>query len=376
MNMLIRIRQLLAAPVFDDEEKTRTARVLNAVLLTLLVTAVLTVILIVMSLLYGPPIEFSSAFTLLAGVVLAVAIGGLLILARRGYVRLTSIVLLSLLWLFMTAWICGVSGIASDSSPLEYALIIVLAGLLLGGRGAVVFTLISALAVAGAFYIEISGLIKIAHDDAVIMDMVLTAVPVILVGLLLRYAVNSLIEALRRARKNELAQAEANRELQAVRMSLEQRVTERTQELAEMVKVQQHLLDDQQHLLETIQEMSTPVVPVMKGIIVLPLVGTIDSRRAEHVVEALLAGIQAHRARVALMDITGVPVVDTAVAQLLLQAAAAARLLGTEVVLVGIRPEVAQTIVGLGVDLSEITTRADLQSGVEYAQRALRVRGA
>ena len=376
MNMLIRIRQLLAAPVFDNEDQTRTARLLNTILLALLAAAVLTVVSILIYLPYGPPVEISSMFTLLAGIVLVVAIGGLLLLTRRGYVRLTSSVLLFLLWLVMTAWICGVSGIASDSSPIQYALIIVLAGLLLGGRGAVVFTLISALAVAVAFYAEVSGLVWIAHDAAGAMDLVLTAVPIVLMGLLLRYAVNSLIEALRRARKNELAQTEANRELQAIRTSLEQRVTERTQELAEMVKVQQGLLDDQQQLLEMIQEMSTPVVPVMKGIIVLPLVGAIDSRRAEHVVEALLTGIQAHRARVALVDITGVPVVDTAVAQLLLQAAAAARLLGTEAVLVGIRPEVAQTIVGLGVDLSEITTRADLQSGVEYAQRALRVRGA
>jgi rsbT co-antagonist protein RsbR len=131
------------------------------------------------------------------------------------------------------------------------------------------------------------------------------------------------------------------------------------------------MVTTQQRLLETIQEMSVPVVPVMEGIIVLPLVGTIDSKRAGRVVEALLAGIGAHRAQVALVDITGVPVVDTQVAQLLMEATTAARLLGTQVVLVGIRPEVAQTIVGLGIDLAEIVTRADLQGGVEYAQQTL-----
>ena len=144
---------------------------------------------------------------------------------------------------------------------------------------------------------------------------------------------------------------------------------ERTRELAKVVEDQQRFLGTQQGLLDMIREMATPVVPVMEGVIVLPLVGTIDSQRAEDVVEALLAGIEVYKARVALVDITGVPVVDTAVAQLLLQATSAARLLGTQVVLVGIRPEVAQTIVGLGIDLSEIATRADLQSGVEYAQR-------
>jgi rsbT co-antagonist protein RsbR len=152
-------------------------------------------------------------------------------------------------------------------------------------------------------------------------------------------------------------------EIEEHAQTLEQRVEKRTQALGEMVRTQQRLL-------ETIREMSVPVVPIMVGVIVLPLVGTIDSERAGRVVEALLEGIEAHRARVALVDITGVPVVDTQVAHLLLEATTAARLLGTQVVLVGIRPEVAQTIVGLGIDLSEIVTRADLQSGVEYALRA------
>lgn len=144
--------------------------------------------------------------------------------------------------------------------------------------------------------------------------------------------------------------------------TLEQRVAERTQALAELV-------DTQQRLLEMIRETSAPVVPILPGVIVLPLVGVVDSQRAGRIVDALLAGITTHRAQVALIDVTGVPVVDTSVAQLLLQAAAAARLLGAQTVLVGIRPEVAQTVVGLGIDLSAIVARADLQSGVEYAQR-------
>lgn len=129
----------------------------------------------------------------------------------------------------------------------------------------------------------------------------------------------------------------------------------------------QRTLDTQAQLVETIHQLSTPVVPLMEGIIFLPLVGHIDSDRARQTVERLLVGVQEHRARIVIVDITGVPVVDTMVAQALVQAAQAVHLLGAEGVLVGIMPEVAQTMVGLGIDLTALVTRADLQSGLEYA---------
>ncbi len=131
----------------------------------------------------------------------------------------------------------------------------------------------------------------------------------------------------------------------------------------------------QDRLLQTIQEMATPVVPVHQGVLVMPLVGIIDSPRARGIIETLLAAIERQRARVVILDITGVPMVDTSVAQALLQAAQAARLLGAEAVLVGITPAVAETIVSLGVDLAELVTRADLQSGVAYAVERLGTRG-
>jgi rsbT co-antagonist protein RsbR len=100
---------------------------------------------------------------------------------------------------------------------------------------------------------------------------------------------------------------------------------------------------------------------------VMPLIGAIDSRRAQQVLETLLEGISSTRAAIAILDITGVPVVDTQVANTLLRAAHTARLLGTQVILTGIRPEVAQTLVGLGADLSSIITYASLQRGIAYA---------
>ncbi len=171
-------------------------------------------------------------------------------------------------------------------------------------------------------------------------------------------------------------------QLQQNVQGLEQRVTERTVELQQALDTQnetlqelQESIDAREALEQTIQGLSSPVLPVLDGVLVMPLIGVIDSERATLLVTALLSAIEQHDARIVLMDVTGVPIIDTQVARVLLQAADAARLLGAEPILVGIRPELAQTIVGLGLDLSRLKTQADLQSGIRYAtqQQALRV---
>jgi rsbT co-antagonist protein RsbR len=116
-----------------------------------------------------------------------------------------------------------------------------------------------------------------------------------------------------------------------------------------------------------IRELSTPIIPLYQGVLALPLVGSIDSHRAGQIMESLLVGISEQQADVVIIDITGVPVVDTSVANYLLQSARAARLLGTQIILVGISAEVAQTITQLGADLSGITTLANLALGIQYA---------
>jgi rsbT co-antagonist protein RsbR len=131
----------------------------------------------------------------------------------------------------------------------------------------------------------------------------------------------------------------------------------------------QETTETQSALLSLVQDLATPVVPLLRGVLLMPLVGSIDSGRGGQILERLLQVVEQQQARVVLVDITGVPVVDTSVAQILLQSVQAVRFLGGEAVLVGIRPEVAQTLVSLGVDLSGITTRADLQGGVSYAIR-------
>ena len=116
-----------------------------------------------------------------------------------------------------------------------------------------------------------------------------------------------------------------------------------------------------------IRELSTPIMPLYHGILALPLVGAFDAHRAGQVMETLLSGISQQQADVVIIDITGVPMVDTNVANYLLMAARAARLLGAQIILVGISAEIAQTLVQLGADLTGMATRANLQSGIEYA---------
>lgn len=116
-----------------------------------------------------------------------------------------------------------------------------------------------------------------------------------------------------------------------------------------------------------LQELSASLIPVFDKISVMPLVGTIDTERAKLIMENLLEGVVRQRAEVVLLDITGVPVVDTMVAHHIIQAADAVRLVGAKCMLVGIRPEIAQTIVALGIELHDFTTTSTLRRGMQEA---------
>ena len=140
--------------------------------------------------------------------------------------------------------------------------------------------------------------------------------------------------------------------------------TEQIRNEQERVALHEQVIAAQQAAL---RELSTPIIPLTDDLVAMPLIGAIDSNRAQQVIETLLAGVANSRATTAILDITGVQVVDTQVANALLRAAQAVKLLGARVVLTGIRPEIAQTLVGLGLDLSGVTTRATLQSGIAFA---------
>lgn len=143
--------------------------------------------------------------------------------------------------------------------------------------------------------------------------------------------------------------------------------TQKEAELAE--QEQQFSLIEQQAV--QLKELSSPILSLSDDTMVMPLVGVIDSRRIQHIMEHLLMSVSKYQASIIIIDITGVPIVDDRVADDLLRVSQAVRLLGAEVVLTGIRPEVAQILVSLNIDLSQITTRGTLRDGISYALTSL-----
>jgi rsbT co-antagonist protein RsbR len=122
---------------------------------------------------------------------------------------------------------------------------------------------------------------------------------------------------------------------------------------------------------EAIRELSTPVLQVRERLLILPIIGVIDPQRARQLTEQLLRGIRTNRAKVVVIDITGVAAMDVTVANHLVQTVEASRLLGATVIVTGLSPEIAQTLVTIGVDLGKMNTVGDLQGGIEQAERLL-----
>jgi rsbT co-antagonist protein RsbR len=122
---------------------------------------------------------------------------------------------------------------------------------------------------------------------------------------------------------------------------------------------------------DSILELSTPVLQVRERLLILPIIGVLDSQRARQLTEQLLGGIRSHRAKVVVIDITGVPDVDEAVANSLVRTVDASRLMGAEVIITGLSSKIAQILVTIGVDLNKVHTVGDLQGGIEEAERRL-----
>ena len=134
------------------------------------------------------------------------------------------------------------------------------------------------------------------------------------------------------------------------------------------VRERERVIREQQ---EAIRELSTPVLQVRERLLILPIIGLIDPQRARQLTEQLLRGVRAHRARLVVIDITGVASLDGNVANHLVLTVEAARLLGAHVIVTGLSPEIANTLVNIGVDLGKMSTVGDLQGGIEEAERLL-----
>jgi len=165
--------------------------------------------------------------------------------------------------------------------------------------------------------------------------------------------------------------------LTAIETGINLLISDMGEEVRESTKKAEEL-EEKLNLIEqqrkAIEELSTPIIKIWERVLVLPLIGTLDTRRSQRLTEALLTDIAATQTKVTILDITGVPTVDSAVANHILKTVAAVQLLGAECVITGIRPEVAQTMVHLGVDLSGVETLSTLAEGLKWAFRSLSIR--
>jgi len=361
--MLTWFKQIIAPPVFEDEDQTRKAKLLNAMQLILLgIMVTITPVLLIL--------EPDDALTNLSILVpLIVSLFMLFYMLRRGYVEVSGIILVAMLWLIFTlnSWIYG--GIR-NSTHNSYFAIVAIASLLWGGRATLAWGGWCLLTTLGLYVAELNGLLApLPHYPPVeFSDWFLSVVVVGMVTLLLAVGANTLNQALRRTRQNEEILARRTAELAETNASLEAEAIQRQQAQEESERLQQQIIEAQR---ETLKELSTPIIPILDQIIVLPLIGSIDTMRAQDITRSLLTGISQHQAKVVILDVTGVSVVDTGVVNYLNKTIQAARLKGARTIVTGISDAVAETIVELGIDWSSIETLRDLQTGLLAALQSM-----
>jgi anti-anti-sigma regulatory factor len=230
--------------------------------------------------------------------------------------------------------------------------------------------------VLGLLIASVVGVIAIvppANREAINLNLALVHLTVLLVisAFIAFIGGLSLHRALREAENSRRQLEITNQQLADMNATLEARITERTTTLHQLVEEQRatatrlaESLQAQQQLNQMFMAVATPVIPVSNETLVIPLIGNIDDGRAHNLVTTALQALEEQQAHVLILDVTGVATVDTQVAGVFLQVARAARLMGTETILAGIRPELAQTLVSLGADLGNLRTTASLQTAL------------
>jgi anti-anti-sigma regulatory factor len=291
--------------------------------------------------------------SLVGGGICVVIAGAAYVLSRAGHARTGAILIVcgAILLALYSGYVRGTVTVAA----MLLVPGILFAGVAVGGHAGVIaavveFVLYIALTVA----LSLGWLPHAAQDLSPLTGLVLVGANLALLALVLWQTLRAQDSFLQRAEDRGRA--------------LEALANDKDRLVAEL----QAREETQRRLVETVRELGSPVIPLSTGIIAMPLIGAVDEERAHQVIGALLQGVAAHRARVAIVDITGVPVVDTAVAEALLRAGQGVRLLGAELVLTGIRAEVARLLVGLGLDLAGVVTQATLQEGLDYALQSER----
>jgi len=356
--MIDRIKRALVPPVLEDENQMRKAKLLNAMLLIILGGTLAGTIVLLL-------VDSTNALVNLSLIApIIVTAGALLYIVRQGHLYAASLSLSTMLLITVTLnnWIYdGVRGFST-----VYFVVIAVASLLLSERETLIFGALCLLVMVGLYAAEVTGARPFPTLSPVqFTDLFLPAVILCIVTPLLWIGARSLTQALDRSQSNERILAKRTDELAESHLDLEREVAERAEIEQERAHLQQQL----------IQELSTPIIPLVDtpqgSVIAMPLIGSIDSMRAGDITRALLAGIREHDAQVVIVDITGVSIVDSGVANHLNKTIRAAQLKGARTIVTGISESVAETIVDLGIDWGGIETLSDLQTGLVGALNSL-----
>lgn len=303
----------------------------------------------------------------LLGAILGVG-GGALILLRRGAAQASALTAALGLTLILAVLLYGVTFTRGAVVLFTFSLPIAIGGLLLGRNALLLVLAVTILAVGTVIWLESlaapgSGFIVLGEQATV-----LTWISFGLVAALLGLVIDRIS---RLGREALAAQRMRERELETLSRRLEAQVRERTADLEMALGTLEVRAAEQEQLLAAnraqaaaIRALSVPILPVAAHTLVMPLVGDLDDERLHQAQQQALERIEQSDARRLILDVTGVSIVDTAVARGLVRTIAAARLLGADVVLVGVRPDVAEAMVSLGVDLGPLRTFADLRTAL------------
>jgi rsbT co-antagonist protein RsbR len=358
MSMIRQFSSWLLKNQATDEETRRLAQNVQIIALGMITLALLFVPLVMLN---ADPTR-----SLVAIVVVVLTFSAAFVAARRGRPMIGSVILVAT----TTLALCS-SLTASDvapTTPFFFALALAIAGATLRPSyiwwviGAVLAALWAALLAPPQNFLSTPTGMNNAANGSLFLVMI---------GVLVYLSAASAGHALKQAAQARAVALAAQTDLADLNRSLEHRIDERTAALETALEQQRAQSEElrssveiQQQLSQTILDLSLPVIPVTDQVLIAPLIGNIDSRRANELLSSVLSEVERRGAHALVLDVTGVSVIDTAVAQVLMKLAEANRLLGSKTILVGIRPEVAQALTSLGVNFHTLASAATLQQGL------------
>jgi anti-anti-sigma regulatory factor len=361
--MLDSFRRWLTSIRLSDPLQQRQAGLLQTMLLIIIAACVL-----------GLPLNIQTADEAMAllplisyPLLLATSISALALLRRGQFTASVNTITVGMALAIGVALI-GAGFDRSEIILIAFCVPIAMAGLLAGRRGLILAGGVSAelVLITAVLTVIAPGLVGFAAPSPVTpiaafgTFVLITGVLALFIDMFGTSLRDALTTAQQRGRELEDMQATLERTVRERTASLERALSEGEQREARLVATLADLNTSQ----ATIRELSAPVIPVLPGVLIAPIVGAIDQGRAAVLTSNLLEKVESDHARYVIFDITGVPLLDTHAAHVLMHAATAVRLLGAQTLIVGIRPEVAQTIVTLGIDLSAITSFSNLQEAI------------